>query len=317
MDKIINISTSDAFATVFNGLSERVAVFSAATAAEALRLIADHHIDIAFVSAMDPVPDLSLHSLLTTLKSHRPSLQMIVCFKGYDADSKDIPDVVSYIKTGVFDVLEWPSSPYELMWLIGRAATAAQLIPVAMTPTVDLNGALHRLISHRHTEGMIVTESEIRQVLESPEAALDTVVADLMADSVSARQATRTIRVLSIEDEPTLREMIYDFIRATFSGAAASDARSGMDLIGRDPFDVVLLDIGLPDMFGNEAIAPIKEHNPDADIVILTAYHSYELIKATIANGAVDYMVKPFEFEELRAVILRQAQQKILARCAQ
>jgi len=116
-------------------------------------------------------------------------------------------------------------------------------------------------------------------------------------------------RVLVIDDDyhvrPTLARLLE---RGGFRVDQAQDGRSGLEQIERDPPDLVLLDIWMPDMDGYEVLRRLKEHpiHRDIPVVVLTASHfSGDTQQRVLALGAVRYLEKPIASEDLLAEIER------------
>jgi len=112
-------------------------------------------------------------------------------------------------------------------------------------------------------------------------------------------------RILVIDDEPK----IVDFIRRglTYEGYAvdvAYDGQSGLDKAGREPPDLVMLDVMMPGLDGLEVCRQLRASpNGDVPILMLTAKDAVPDRVAGLDAGADDYLVKPFAFNELLARI--------------
>ena len=120
------------------------------------------------------------------------------------------------------------------------------------------------------------------------------------------------MRILLIEDESDLREQIVEALST--KGEIVEAAATGEEglYMGREyPFDVAVVDLGLPDMEGQEVIRSWREEGRDFPILILTARARWQDKVAGLEAGADDYLVKPFHMEELlarlRALVRRAA----------
>ncbi len=120
------------------------------------------------------------------------------------------------------------------------------------------------------------------------------------------------MRILLIEDEDELRQQIVDAL--TEKGELVDAAASGEEglYLGREyPVDVAVVDLGLPDMEGQDLIRQWREEGRDFPILILTARARWQDKVAGLEAGADDYLVKPFHMEELlarlRALVRRAA----------
>lgn len=110
--------------------------------------------------------------------------------------------------------------------------------------------------------------------------------------------------VLIVEDE----ERIVSFVlrglaRAGYEVSSAGTGQEGLDLIHAGGVDLVLLDIGLPDITGLEVLARLRAEGSPVPVIALTARDSARDLVAGLDSGADDYIPKPFVFEELLARI--------------
>ncbi len=110
--------------------------------------------------------------------------------------------------------------------------------------------------------------------------------------------------ILVVEDE----EGIVEFLRrgleaAGYTMRVAHDGTSGLQLAMLDDVDLVLLDLGLPGLPGEEVLRRVRERRPTLPIIVLTAKDAVPDRVANLNAGADDYVVKPFSFSELLARI--------------
>lgn len=110
------------------------------------------------------------------------------------------------------------------------------------------------------------------------------------------------MRLLIIEDSVRLQETLrLGFTRAGFSVDVVDDGRKGLLFAKRDHYDVILLDLMLPEMGGLEVLRELRAAGSDAHVLILTARGSTEDRVEGLKLGADDYVSKPFSFDELLA----------------
>ena len=110
------------------------------------------------------------------------------------------------------------------------------------------------------------------------------------------------MRILLIEDEPQLRENLTQFLKKSqYSVDAAEDGREGHFLGSENPYDIAIIDLGLPQMDGIEVIRRLREEKITFPILILTARGDWQDKVEGLEAGADDYLVKPFHNEELKA----------------
>ena len=110
------------------------------------------------------------------------------------------------------------------------------------------------------------------------------------------------MKVLLIEDEKTLAYEVEAFLKKAFYICdMAHTALKGLEMLGVNPYDFVLLDLGLPDLDGLKVLQEAKKLNPDAAYIILTARGNIEDRIVGLDLGADDYLPKPFSLLELQS----------------
>jgi len=120
------------------------------------------------------------------------------------------------------------------------------------------------------------------------------------------------MRVLVVEDEPDLRRQVTRALsEAGYSVDEASDGEEGEFLGDTEPYDVIVLDLGLPKVDGITVLNHWRQAGRDMPVLILTARDSWNEKVGGFDAGADDYLTKPFHMEELlarvRALIRRTA----------
>ncbi|MBN7810709.1 response regulator transcription factor [Algoriphagus sp. H41] len=111
-------------------------------------------------------------------------------------------------------------------------------------------------------------------------------------------------KILLVEDDPRVCSFINKGLTENgFEVTVAMDGTLGLQLATRGSFDVLILDIMLPNMNGLEVCRQVRERDRDIPILFLTAMGSSENIVIGLESGADDYLVKPFKFIELLARI--------------
>jgi two-component system response regulator PilR (NtrC family) len=117
-------------------------------------------------------------------------------------------------------------------------------------------------------------------------------------------------KILVVDDEESIRDLLgimlrkegYELLMAESRAAAAR-------VLARDPVDMIITDVKLPDGDGIEILRHVKAVSPDTVVVVMTAYGSTETAVAALKLGAHDYLVKPFDVEELK-IVVRNALEK-------
>jgi two-component system KDP operon response regulator KdpE len=117
--------------------------------------------------------------------------------------------------------------------------------------------------------------------------------------------------VLLVDDEPQLlRTLVLSLTQRGFDVSTAADATTALRLVADQPPDLIVLDLGLPDLDGLEVVRRIHRAEPMLPIVVLSARSGSDDKIVALDLGAVDYVTKPFDVNELlarlRAAIRRQ-----------
>src|SRR5215216_3872128 len=108
-------------------------------------------------------------------------------------------------------------------------------------------------------------------------------------------------RILVVDDEGSMREMLRIVLRRDgYDVKVAPDGRAALDILKREPFDLLLSDIRMPDLSGVEVLRAAKDLNRDIIAFMMTAYASTSTAVEAMRLGAVDYFTKPFNMDELR-----------------
>ena len=120
-----------------------------------------------------------------------------------------------------------------------------------------------------------------------------------------------TPRILLIEDDPRLAGLVTEYLgEAGFVVSTAATGRAGLDRIGREPYDAVVLDLMLPDIDGLEVCRQLRASSSEVPVLMLTARGDMMDRVVGLEIGADDYMPKPFEPRELlarlRAILRRR-----------
>ena len=110
--------------------------------------------------------------------------------------------------------------------------------------------------------------------------------------------------ILVIDDEAEIREGLELLLKTEgYQVSMADTGQSGLSRLGEQPFDLLLLDVSLPDRNGIELLKDIRRQNPNLPIVLITAYGSIEMARAAFKSGAMDYITKPWSNDELLAQV--------------
>jgi two-component system NtrC family response regulator len=120
-------------------------------------------------------------------------------------------------------------------------------------------------------------------------------------------------RILVIDDEQIIRDGCQLALADQgHSVDSLSNGRAGLEAIRDDRFDLVLLDIKLPDMDGMEILATVRKEKPVVHVIVMTGYSTIQNAVEAMKLGAVDYLAKPFTDDELVLAVERAVEKKRL-----
>jgi len=121
-------------------------------------------------------------------------------------------------------------------------------------------------------------------------------------------------RILVVDDEEPIREIIDSMLTA--AGYSCKQAGSGMEalavLTSGEEFELMLSDLMMADLDGIGLLERVKEKYPEMPVVMVTAVHDISVALAAIRNGAYDYLLKPFEREQLLNTVSRALENRRL-----
>ncbi len=121
-------------------------------------------------------------------------------------------------------------------------------------------------------------------------------------------------KILIVDDDLGMRETLEAVLTADgFEVKTAVNGVATKDIINRRTFDLLLLDMKMPDCSGLELLPKIKEIAPDTEVVMMTAYGTIKSAVEAVKQGAFDFITKPFELDELRLIIQKALQMRRLA----
>jgi len=111
-------------------------------------------------------------------------------------------------------------------------------------------------------------------------------------------------RILVVDDEQSMRELLAIMLKKDgFDVVAAESRTQAAAVLARGPVDLIVTDVKLPDGDGIEILRHVKAAAPETVVIVMTAYGSTETAVAALKLGAYDYLIKPFDVDELKIVV--------------
>ena len=119
------------------------------------------------------------------------------------------------------------------------------------------------------------------------------------------------ISILVVDDELVIRESLHGWLKKSgYKVDTAEGGSAALAMLEKTPYDLLFLDIMMPVMSGIEVLEVVKEEYPQTLVVMITAYGSVETAVQAMKVGAVDYLMKPFDPDQLSLLTEKLMQQK-------
>jgi response regulator RpfG family c-di-GMP phosphodiesterase len=112
-------------------------------------------------------------------------------------------------------------------------------------------------------------------------------------------------RVLIVDDEPEIREILCDLLSFDYSCASRSSAEEALELLSTEKFDLVISDITMSGMSGLEMIPHVLSISPDSVVLMISGMQTIESAIEALRLGAFDYIMKPFDLRQVEAAVKR------------
>ncbi len=120
-------------------------------------------------------------------------------------------------------------------------------------------------------------------------------------------------RILVVDDEEAIREVVTTLLEAQgYRCTVVSNGRLALDQFKAAPHDLVLSDIIMPEMDGLRLLEQLRASDPDVPVIMVTAMHDISIALQAIRSGAYDYILKPFEKDQLYMSVSRALERRRL-----
>jgi len=122
-------------------------------------------------------------------------------------------------------------------------------------------------------------------------------------------------KILIAEDEKTQRDLLEGFLKKEgFSVQAVANGREALQKLEGNFFDMILIDYKMPELDGLQTLREIRKLYPDLPVVMMTAYGTVETAVASMKEGALDYLTKPIDLDELLLMLQKVIERSYLIR---
>jgi len=206
-------------------------------------------------------------------------------------------DAVAILKEKSFDLI---LSDIEIGgldgWRLARMVRANLFSCPIHTPFLLLTTTYCEHIAETTASALAVNKVVSNEQLDSLPELVDYYTGDQIAIS-----GDKTL--LIVEDDPYISELASRILKSNHHIDVAFTGKEAVDLYEADKYDIVLLDVQLPEMSGSEVLKQIMLKSPRQAVVIMTAHGGSDLAEELMMAGAVDFIQKPFKAEQLRKVI--------------
>jgi DNA-binding NtrC family response regulator len=123
------------------------------------------------------------------------------------------------------------------------------------------------------------------------------------------------LRILVAEDEEITLDNLVETLRDEgYAVTAVRDGAQALEEVERQPFDLLITDIKMPRLGGIELLDQVRERHPETAVIVLTGFGSIGSAVEAMRKGAIDYITKPFDLDELTMRVQKIREQKILRR---
>jgi diguanylate cyclase (GGDEF)-like protein/PAS domain S-box-containing protein len=212
-----------------------------------------------------------------------------------EADSS--ASAISLLKKNVFDIIISDTNIGQLDgWRLARMVRAKLFQCPPQTPFI--------LITDTYCEHIAETTASAFSIDKVIGQAQLDILPEVLAELFPLDlRRNNYMSVLVVEDDGDIAELAERILAANYNVEIANTGRKGLECYQQGIFDIVLLDVQLPEMSGAEVLREIMQHNPKQAVVIMTAHGGTDLAEELMIAGAVDFIPKPFKADQLRRVM--------------
>lgn len=118
------------------------------------------------------------------------------------------------------------------------------------------------------------------------------------------RKYNSVVRILIIEDDEEMRSLLEDVLgEEGFKTESVSNGSEGLRKVTQEPFDLILTDIRMPGLTGLDILPAIRRLQPEASVIVITAFGNEEIHRRSVEKGAAGYLEKPIHMDKLKTLV--------------
>ncbi|HLD30261.1 MAG TPA: response regulator [bacterium] len=112
-------------------------------------------------------------------------------------------------------------------------------------------------------------------------------------------------KVMVVDDDPIMHRLFQRMLEKEYEVKTASSGFEAIELFKKETFDVVFLDVMMPQMDGVETLKNLKAIRPETTVVMMTGFTVDDKVKESMDLGAYEYIYKPFALSEIQAILYK------------
>lgn len=305
-------------------LGDRYNILEAGTGQQAIQLYEQYQMNLSLVLLDIRLPDMSGLEIIKALKAINVNPDIIMA-----TAIKDQPSAIQAMQDGACDYLVKPFLADDVQAAIKRAIDKQDFR--RKIREVKEMAEKSSILAERRD--ILAQEKEMKQKLGGQ--AIDPLERYSFVDTLAANYSYQQIvdllekdlkektfsdsgpgqaRVLIVEDEPDIQVSLKDALSNKYQISQALSGSQALDLLKKESFDVVLLDIRLPDLTGIEILQALAKDPPlhldEISIIMTTALKDIQSAVEAFRYGAYDYLTKPIRIDDIRRSIQRALDNK-------
>ena len=253
-----------------------------------LNFFQENHTYIRLILISTEIKDFNFKQITDDFKLLNPSVQIIILSRQFNTK-----DIIEYMKQGIYDFIDLNS---------GLDAVKISVNNLLEKSYVIDSSENHFGITQQNSEQMLLnTLTLLDMLLLEDFNSVDDV--QEISKNYSNWKKTELDQVdvpsiLIVEDEPECNDMFYEFLSGDFNVYSVFDGESCRDILKTESFDIILLDLFLPDMAVSDLVQDFFNSNPSTKIIVITAFDFSREVIDVMRAGASDLLHKPVLKEE-------------------